>query len=116
MRLYTCQIAKWRKAENFLDTTVKSGDKLFAPTWNLLGLYRTGQINDEEYKTQFIELMRTSFTNNKDHWLKILNQEVLTIGCYCTPGKFCHRLILVELFKSVCLKYNINFEYLGELE
>lgn len=115
MELWTCQIAKWRKATNFLDTTVKSGDKIFAPTWNLLGRYKTGQISSDEYKEEFIKLMRQSFINNKEYWLRVLSQETLTIACYCPAGRFCHRLILVELFRAVCEKYNIPFEYKGEL-
>ena len=44
MKIYTIQISKWRKAEQlgvqFKDVTVKSGDKLFAPTWDFLMEYK----------------------------------------------------------------------------
>lgn len=116
MKLYTCQMAKWRVAINFLDTTVKSGDKLFAPTWELLNRYRNDIITSDEYEVEFITLMRKSFKDNREHWLTILSSDVLTIGCYCKAHGFCHRYILVKLFKSVCEIHNIPFEYMGELE
>lgn len=108
-------MAKWRKATNFLDTTVKSGDKRFAPTWDLLGRYRGGEIDEEGYEKEFLQLMRTSFKEHKEFWRETLSQEVLTIGCYCRAGKFCHRHILVEVFKRACEYFEIDFEYHGEI-
>lgn len=107
-------MSKWRVATNFLDITVKSGDKLFAPTWDLLQKYRT-DFDEDFYTKEFLHLMRKSFYYNKDHWKKVLDVEVLTIACYCKHGKFCHRKLLVSVFESACKYFGIEFVYNGEL-
>ena len=118
MKLYTIQMSSWRKAMNigvpFLDVTVKSGDKQFAPTWDFLMKYKTDQ-DEDAYTEKFIPLMRENFKNNKQYWLDILSKDSLAIGCYCAKGKFCHRKLLVDIFKKICEYYNIEFEYMGEL-
>jgi hypothetical protein len=119
MKLYTAQLGRWREAEkrgiNFLDVTVKSGDKMFAPTWDFLMRHKRDQ-DDDAYIAEFIPLMRENFKNNKEYWFGLLSQqEELAIACYCGKGKFCHRILLVDIFEKLCDYYNIEFEYMGEL-
>ena len=119
MKLYTCQMSQWRYAENFYDVTVKSGDKLLAPTWDLLRrskeATKKGIDYREQYIPEFIALMRVSFMDNKDHWVSLLSHDVLTIACYCSCDDYCHRQTLVTILRSVAEFYNIPFEYMGEL-
>lgn len=119
MRLYTLQLAKWREAVAldipYLDTTVKSGDTLFSPTWDLLKRYKDGLISQNEYTTIFYQLMRESFQMNRERWLSILSQEKLAICCYCGNGHFCHRYLLVDIFSKIANQYGIPFTYMGEL-
>jgi len=118
MKLYTCQLSKWRKALElgipFKDITVKSGDKQFAPTWDFLMKYKS-DLDEESYTKSFLKLMRSNYTNNKEYWVELLNQEELAIGCYCASGKFCHRHLIVKIFKKICEHHKIPFEYKGEL-
>lgn len=118
MILYTVQMSSWRKAMNkgipFLDVTVKSGDKQFAPQWGFLMDYKR-DLDEDAYTRKFIPLMRENFKNNKQYWLDILSKESLAIGCYCAKDKSCHRYLLVDIFRKVCEYYNIDFEYGGEL-
>ena len=118
MKLYTVQMSSWRKASNigvpFLDITVKSGDKQFAPEWGFLMEYKNNQ-DEKAYTEKFIPLMRNNFNNNRQYWLDLLSKDSLAIGCYCSKGKFCHRILLVDIFQKICEYYQIEFEYIGEL-
>lgn len=119
MKLYTIQLSKWRKAESLgiplLDVTVKSGDKTFAPTWDFLMEYKK-DLNENRYIEKFIPLMRLSYKDNKQRWLEVCKMDQIAIACYCRSGKFCHRHILVDMFRKVCESNNIEFEYKGEIE
>lgn len=115
MKLYTCQIAKHRVAKEkgipFLDITVRR----FAPTWKLLNEYKATR-DQYKYRKIYTQLMQNSYRNNKNYWLELLKKDELVIGCYYKVGDFCHRLLLVGLFKKVCSIHNIPFEYKGELK
>lgn len=118
MILYTAPMWKWKGAEAllipFVDVTVKSGEKLFAPEWDFLMKYKQDQ-DEEAYIEKFIPLMRESYRHNTEEWLEYLNQEAIVIACYCAAGKFCHRHLLVDIFQKVCEHHDIPFEYRGEL-
>lgn len=115
MELHTCQIAKYRKAPNFLDTTIKSGTKLFAPTWDMVQRHKAGTLSDDGYTELYYGLMRTSYTQNKEVWLNYLRQPTLTLGCYCPNGNFCHRYLLVDILSKVAKAHNIPFTYMGAI-
>ena len=121
MKLYTCQMSSWRKAEKlgipFIDITVKSGDKTFAPAWDFLMEYKrdgTPQA-EQKYIDKFTPLMRESFKNNKTRWMEVVNMEEVAIACYCKAGKFCHRYLVEEMLEKVCAKEGVHFERGGEL-
>ena len=118
MELYTCQISKKNKVESLgipcMDITVKSGVKTFAPTWDFLMEYKKDKC-ELKYTSKFIPLMRLNFKKDREYWIKVLRQDKLCIMCYCANGQFCHRLLLIDIFKKICEKYNISFIYKGEL-
>lgn len=126
MKLYTIQLAQWRKAQamgyEVLDTTVKSGDKTFAPTWEIVRAVKDGVslsgiefTPEEDYTNRYSNLMRDSWRVNKEKWLEVCRRDTVVIGCYCSNGKFCHRYLLVSYLEKVCNLYNIPFEYAGEI-
>ncbi len=124
MKLYTIQMSRWRKAKElgitFYDITIKSGDKLFAPTWDMLTEYKNNPDKtqrEKDYTIKYHKLMRESYKNNRQHWLDLLQNESLAIACYCSSkeGTFCHRHLLVKYLKKVCEQHNLKFEYKGEL-
>lgn len=118
MKLYTAQMGRWREADKqgipFVDVTVKSGNKAFAPTWDFLMDYKRGG-SDQDYIDKFIPLMRKSYRDNKQVWLDLINKDTVCIACYCGKGKFCHRLLLVDILEKVCLREGVTFQYKGEL-
>lgn len=119
MIVQSVQLAKWRKLKaaniKLLDTTVKSGDPIFAPSWDIVLAVKRGEITEEQYTERYIELMRKSYFANREKWHSVMkDEEEVAIACYCTPGKFCHRHLLIDIFKKLCEKHNIPFEYRGE--
>lgn len=124
MDLYTVQLGKWRKCKEqgieLVNTTVKNGSAVFAPTWPMVtGIKKmTGAkpLDEEEYTVLYLDHMRESFRDNKEEWLKLFEHEKVAIACMCPEGKFCHRLLLVDCFKAIALKYKLNFNYCGEVQ
>lgn len=116
--IHTVQIANQREAHvrdlPVLDITVKSGDVTFAPTWALVMGYKNGEISDDEYRHQYLELMRLSMRDNSERWSEVLTGDQVVLACYCKPYTFCHRLILAELLKN--LWYSAGDEVIDEGE
>lgn len=119
MKLHTMQIAKWRVAKErnieMVDTTIKSGNKTFAPTWDIVTKFKRGAITADEYMVVYTKLMRESFKNNKEAWLEMCGKDEVAIACYCSTDNFCHRYALVDMFSRVCAVNNIPFTYMGEI-
>lgn len=119
MQLYTIQMAQWRKAKAqgilLLDTTVKSGDPVFAPTWEIVDGVKSGRITADEYTHVYRQLMTRSFRIHAARWREVIRGEPVAVACYCAKGKFCHRHLLKDYFQEICHARSIPFEYLGEL-
>lgn len=120
MRVMTIQVGKWRLARNrdifFLDSTVKTGYSLFAPTWDMVMQHKAGTLSNDEYSAMYRDLMIRSWTSRRVEWMKILNDDKpIALGCFCRAGAFCHRLLLKDFLKQLCKQLEISFEYYGEL-
>lgn len=120
MRLMTIQVGKWRLAKShdifFLDTTVKSGYSLFAPTWDMVMGIKNGTMSEEEYSKLYRDKLIQSWMSKREDWMKFLNDDTPTaLACYCKPGEFCHRILLKDFLQQLCKQLNIPFEYFGEL-
>lgn len=98
-----------------LDATVKTGDKLFAPSWQIVTDVKSGRITEEEYTRQYTAQMRASYKSHKFHWLEQLKQEHLAIACFCPPECFCHRHILAKMFEAVGKAEGIEVKLMGEI-
>lgn len=106
VKIYTAQY-KYNGIDR-VDITVKTSDKVFAPTWNIVIGHKRGYISDEEYFHEYRNLMLHSYKINKPKWEKLLLQNEITLVCFCESGKFCHRLILAEFLVK------LGAEYIGE--
>lgn len=116
MKVWTCQMAKHRLAKGtMVDITVKSGVKAFAPTWDMVKAYKDGALPENKYTECYYEVMRHSYYNNRDEWLSLMNNEEISLVCYCAGGHFCHRLLLVDILEKLANKHNIEFKYCGEI-
>lgn len=119
MVVYTLQMGSWRLAASknlkLVDTTVKSGTVKLAPTWEMVLPYKKGELSEEDYTKQYLEILEKSYTDNLDWWDDFLLQDRIALLCFCKAGAFCHRLLLTEFIGRLCEDRDIPFEYLGEL-
>jgi hypothetical protein len=120
MDLFTAQLCRWRRIKEMdielIDVSIKSGNAAFAPTYKLLIPYKDGTISEEEYAKQYRELMLRSYMTNQILWNNLVQKERIAIACYCTPGTFCHRHLLIRYIEKICLSSDIPFNYVGEIE
>lgn len=102
------------KRLNGLDVTVKSGDKVFAPSWEIVMGYKNGSISAETYTEKYIQMMRLSYKKNRSRWEEVLKMDEICFCCYCAKNEFCHRHILADIFKKICESKNITVEIIPE--
>jgi len=114
MKISTAQLGK----HQCIDTTVKSGTsrfgKLLAPTWELVGGVKNFECNGsdsrwtkhtalshDQYTEGYIKLLTTRFNSDPTPFLVLAETDKLTVGCYCRPGDFCHRLLVTDVFTRI---------------
>lgn len=97
------------KGPDRLDITVKTGDRDFAPSWEMVRQYKSGCLSQKEYIKQYYQRMRRSFRKNRSKWDDLLDRQKVVLVCFCPPGEFCHRLILAEILEK------LGAEYKGEM-
>lgn len=126
MEVYTIQLGQWRLAKELgielVDTTYRSGVlhnniRWLAPSGELLGNYKAGSVAPCEYQQIYLNLMRTRWTQDPQWFIEFCQQQqVIALACYCGAGQFCHRLILIDILRNICIKHQIPFVYHGELK
>lgn len=118
MQLWTIQLAQWRRLPKdrivLLDTTVRTGDPVFAPSWEIVMDVKAGKISEQEYTDRYKEMMRASWKANRTRWVEVCGLGEVAIACYCGAGKFCHRHLLKSYLESSCKSLGIPFSYMGE--
>ena len=107
MRFFTCSMSKVKALKKnhskyytdftIVDITIKSGNKAFAPTWDMVMSHKDEKITDEEYTRLYYEIMRASYSNQYVEWDKLLNLDKVLIVCFCKAGNFCHRKLLAHM-------------------
>lgn len=118
-------MGQWRLARRhdilMVDTTVKSGFSIFAPTWSIVLGLKSGSITWEDYTAEYRRLMNESWKANREKWMEFIQQtEPVAIACYCTGvdpvhRPHCHRYLLKDIFEKLCQAKGIEFRYYGEL-
>lgn len=124
MKIYTVQMAKWRKLKELgielIDTTVKSGLPEFAPSWEMVIRVKAAaeenkELEEKIYTGNYNRLMRLSFSKNPQAWFDLLGKEKIAIACYCKAGAFCHRHLLIKYLLAVARANGIEATYEGEI-
>lgn len=99
--LWTVQLARHRLVKTLgirlFDITVKSGIQAFSPTWDMLRAYKSGNMSETEYERLYIQKVKDTLETSPELWQEFKKEKNIAIGCYCTPGVFCHRLIFTNL-------------------
>lgn len=119
MELWTIQIAKHRLAKEkgifFLDTTVKSGERTFAPVWSMVIGHKEGTVSDQAYTDLYYDMMRNTYRKVPNRWLAVLAMQKVAIACYCPEGAFCHRHLLADMLIKLGARKGIPVTFHGEL-
>ncbi|EBY3806567.1 DUF488 family protein [Salmonella enterica subsp. enterica serovar Adabraka] len=123
VKLWTLQLAKWRIAEKQnlpkLDITVKSGLKYLAPDWDFLMDYKKSDKGPEAeaaYTKRYMQKLNRLFDEDTDKLIEILRRGEVVLMCYCPPGKFCHRHLLVSYLIEIGEWFGYDVIYMGELD
>lgn len=76
---------------------------IWAPSWKILSpvlkLRKDQQLSEftwQQYVEDFTEEMRTSYRQHRLIWEGLLSRSELTLLCYCTNPKQCHRTIVAR--------------------
>lgn len=105
MQLYTFQLSQWQAVWNkgipAFDTTVKTGCYWVAPSWDIVVAVKSNRITPDEYTAKYWAWLVDSYHFHPEFWDWLVRQPVLALGCYCAPGKFCHRHLLVNFISGI---------------
>jgi uncharacterized protein YeaO (DUF488 family) len=93
VKVFTSNI-RYKGNKPVLDITVKSGDKVFAPSWEMVISMMRGKLSWNEYERLYHERMRRSWVVSKDRWKDVLSWDEVVLVCYCRDDMFCHRRLL----------------------
>jgi len=124
MAFWTAQISQWRLVQDrgiiLADTTVKSAVEyeFLAPTWTMVMNHKGELITDEMYTEQYLALLRDRYGSWRRSFYDLLElgrDSEVAIACYCSPGKFCHRHLSINVLRKIAEKANLPFEYKGEI-
>lgn len=119
MEVWTISLSQWRVAKErgifLLDTTAMSGVKVFAPDFNLVKMYKRGEITEEVYTAFYHEKMAQSQIENKKYWDHLEKRSPLALACYCRAGVFCHRHLLLKLVQDYYATKGVEVKYMGEI-
>lgn len=122
MDIYTIQISNWRAARDrgiwIEDTTRRGKHPLFAPDWEMVMGHKNGTVSDEQYRREYYALLNNRLHYDPVPWQEfyMFNQDrPIALGCYCTPGDFCHRHLLVPMLGKLAVHWGFPYTYYGEL-
>ncbi len=98
-----------------VDVTFKTGDKIFAPTKELVYAYKYNNLSEEDYTEQYLDMMRVSYKSNRRAWLRLISRGNIVLTCYCESLAFCHRHLLKNILAKICQSLDVEFGDCGEL-
>lgn len=123
LRIYTAQMGKRfklaKEGRAFLDTTVKTGDRRLAPSWDFLLEYKSSPRGPEEqalYRQRFLSKLKAMHHATPDVLLELLKLDEVIFTCYCPAGEFCHRHILKEIMMTLGPRNGVEVKDCGEIE
>lgn len=114
MNIWTYQIAKWRHVNQLgipaIDTTVKSGAIQLAPSWDIVIGHKKGVISDQQYTEVYNKIITSWWFTDPEFFERLMSYPTVALGCYCSPGKFCHRHLIVDFLRNIT-----HVNYMGEI-
>lgn len=120
IELYTIQLSNinliTQDNVRLIDTTVKSGYKILAPTWDMVMDFKSGKLSWDEYTKIYNNLMVESLDNYPEMWKSLFHDNTtLALGCYCRPGRSCHRHLLKDIIVDWKGSQGVEVVDMGEI-
>lgn len=103
LRVYTAQYRY--SGDNRLDITAKTGESIFAPSWDMVWGLKKGKITEEQYTKAYRKLMELSIQKHPEAWKHLLSRDTVVLVCFCAKGQFCHRILLAQILEELGAKY-----------
>lgn len=113
LTIYTSRISY--RGSGKIDISVKSGDSVFAPSWDIVMGVKNNTITTYQYTQAYYAMMRQSWNANRARWMEVMNMDKVVLCCYCAAGEFCHRHLLSDMLIKCCKAYGIEAIYGGEI-
>jgi hypothetical protein len=106
----TCEVFTARlgayQGPDALNITRKSAAReglIWAPSWELLGPFLRARklrpltdLDWANYAEAFVKEMRHSYAEHRTQWRSLLGRPSLTLLCYCSNSRQCHRTLLAR--------------------
>ena len=96
--------------DDAIDVSALTGNQAFAPLWPVVRDFKRGRLTWDEYKDEYVSLMRASYKENRLAWDHVLQRERVVLVCFCPDVSNCHRLLLARIFEK------LGAMYLGEID
>jgi hypothetical protein len=97
-----------------IDTQTGGIGLTFAPLWWMVKGHKYRGMSDQEYIDAYYDLMRKRYLEDPEPFISLLKREEVTLLCWCRPGKFCHRLLLVDILEKIAKQRHMPFTRGGE--
>lgn len=101
-----------RKPVTFTQCDIRRS--IFAPSWDLLMGYKSGELDWPTYTQRYIEEMRQAYKTHKGEFVNLARKlPDLELVCWCcnskekTRKKECHRFLLIDILKKVRALLNV---------
>jgi uncharacterized protein YeaO (DUF488 family) len=112
MDLWTARLST--RDPDAVNVTRKSGDPVFAPSWELLRtalvIRQSGRTStDDEWKdyaAKYLREMSLSYARHRGHWDQLLARQRAVLTCYCTNPERCHRRVLAHVLEKLGATYH----------
>lgn len=82
--------------------------RLFAPSDELLSVYKRGTIGWEDYERRYLAEMREAFRTSPDEFRRLFQKSEITLVCYESEPSRCHRRLLANLLEKVARKLGLQ--------
>lgn len=118
IKLYTGCISY--RGKDKLDITVwkaNTAGQLLKPSWDIVNGHKYEGLSDEAYTKAYFEMVNKRYLNNignQQILRNLLNQDELTLCCFCNASKFCHRHLAMYIMIEIAERRNIPYVFMGE--
>lgn len=88
-----------------LDVTRETGDRAFAPSWDIIMAAKRQHIDWPQYVELYTQEMRASYRGNRPTWDLLLGAPRVVLLCACPDPATCHRMVLGRILAKLGARF-----------